>query len=232
MLNVIKEGLKKDKIVLLGSTYHISLASLYSPALFKEQIKMHQAQLEKIFDYRPRIFYNTAALYLDKLGTLYQELGIEAAIAPISEWHLNGRASTGVFQDKDGIKLLLLAEDGLNAGTYRIGTVNVDAIKSQTDRESAEVYRVPQPIYNKKLISGKTLSSNALQHAVHQKIIYLKKKLKKQKRSELYHALSLFTSLDFFDILTKTDDQSNREPYEQYTNLMNVLTDFQWVNKI
>lgn len=232
LLTVIKDRATKEKLILLSTAYNFSLAALYSPGLFKEQIRMHQALIKKVFDNPAEIFYNTATLYFDKLAALYKEMGISTAIAPVSDWHLNGRAANSVFLGKDGIKLILLTDGDAKIGTNMIGSLDESVLKSLSIKQPTENYRVPQPIYNKLLVPGKTLSSNALQNAVHQKIIILKKKIKKQKRVELYAALSIFTSLDFFDMLTKTDDQNNRVPYDQYTNLMNVLTDFELVNKI
>ncbi len=229
LLSAIKKGLKNNQVMLLGTTYHFSLASLYSPGLFKEQIRMHQALVKKVFDYTPEFFYNTATLYFDKLSTIYKELGITTVIAPISEWHLNGRASNLVFKAKDEVNLVLLGDGDANENM--IGSLDDGALQYLNEK-STEGYRVPQPIYNKRLVEGKTLSSNALQNAVHQKIIYLKKRIKKQNRTELYATLSVFTALDFFDMLTKPDDQNNKAPYEHYANLMNVLTDFELVNKI
>ena len=232
LLNAIKEGLKKDKIILLGTTYHFSLASLYSPGLFKEQIRMHQTLVKKIFDYTPGCFYNTATLFFDKLSIPYKELGITVVIAPISDWHLNGRTSGSGFIGRDGLNLILFDDNTADLNNNMIGSFDESVLKSLLASPPTENYRVPQPIYNKRLVPGKTLSSNALQNAIHQKIIYLKKRLKKQQRTELYAALSAFTSIDFFEMLTKTDDQNNRTPHDKYSSLMNALTDFELVNKI
>lgn len=231
LVGVIKAGIKKERITLLGSTYHCSLASLYSPGLFKEQINIHEAIVKKTFDYTPEIFYNTAALYFDKLSSIYYDLNIKSAVAPTSEWHLNGRTSNQVFKGKEDINLILLADTDESPSEYKVGSLDESVLKLLSSIP-AEKYYVPQPIYNKKLVTGKTLSSNALQNAVHQKIVYLKKRIKKQDRTELYPALSLFTALDFFDMLTKPDDQNDTGPYDEYTNLMNALTDFELVNKI
>lgn len=232
LLSVIKERLKKEELMLLGTSYHSSLASLYSPGLFKEQIRMHQLLVKKMFDYTPEIFYNTATLYFDKLSAIYKELNFTTAIVPISDWHLNGRDRNQVFKGNEELNLILMEDSDASLNENKIGLLDLSVLKLLPEKKSTEKYHVPQPIYNKRLVSGKTLSSNALQNAIHQKIIYLKKRIKKQNRTELYSALSLFTSLDFFDMLTKTDDQNNRVPYEQYTNLMNALTDFELVNKI
>ncbi len=232
LVETIKTGIKNKTVILVGTTYHCSLASLYSPGLFKEQIKMHKAIVKKVFDCTPEIFYNTANLYFDKLAALYSELGIASVIAPISEWHLNGRTFNQLFKGKDEINLILLEDADTAVQDNVMGALDESVLKALSDKAPIEKYRVPQPIYNKKLVSGKTLSSNALQNAIHQKIIYLRKRIKKQGRAELYAALSVFTSLDFFDMLTKTDDQNNTTPYNQYTNLMNALTDFELVNRV
>ena len=117
---------------------------------------------------------NTATLFFDKLSIPYKELGITVVIAPISDWHLNGRTSDSGFKGRDGLNLILFDDNTADLNNNMIGSLDESVLKSVLASPPTENYRVPQPIYNKRLVPGKTLSSNALQNAIHQKIIYLK----------------------------------------------------------
>ncbi|NJN48222.1 MAG: hypothetical protein HC808_19005 [Candidatus Competibacteraceae bacterium] len=136
------------------------------------------------------------------------------------------------FAKNKTTQLMLLHEEDILDGTSGLAVSLEAAPTAKMNKESSENYFVPQPIYHKKLVAGKTLSSNALQSAIHQKIVGLKKKIKKQKRHELQAQLSVFTSIDFFNGMTKTDDQNNKLPADHYVAMVNVLADFELVHNL
>ena len=108
LIQVIKARLKNKEIILFASTYHLSMASLYSNGIFIEDIRGHQSQLKKVFNYEAKIVYNPASIYFDGLANVYENLGFEYALAPSSAWHLNGRSPEQTFFSKDSkIKLFL-----------------------------------------------------------------------------------------------------------------------------
>jgi len=58
----------------LGETYYHSLASLYSPQEFAEQVTLHTRRIEELFGQTPRVFRNTELIYSDHIAELVSRL--------------------------------------------------------------------------------------------------------------------------------------------------------------
>lgn len=52
----------------LAETYAHSLASMYDPIDFKNQVKQHSDKIEMLFDQKPTAFRNTELIYSDDIG--------------------------------------------------------------------------------------------------------------------------------------------------------------------
>ena len=242
IIEAIKTGLKKNEIVLLGTTYHASLSSLFSLKLFAKQIKMHQKLLLDVFEYEPTIFYNTGALYTDKLSAIYDKLGFTGAVVPSSNWHLNGRPADDTFYSKDKkIKLLLTGENGsirvLNTPDQQQLDLNIEdkkkpSIEKLLSKEAKESYLVPHSIADKHTSSTDSFSLNTLQDSVKRKIMSLEEQINLRKKSKLTSQLSKFTSLDYFEKLDKSSDPDSMRPFDHYISMMNILSDFEINNKL
>lgn len=243
MIGAIKKSLHKQEIILLGATYDFSLASLFSPELFISQIKLHQHLLKEVFDYKATIFYNTGSIYSDKLSTIYHDLGFTAAIAPNSPWHLNERdAKIAYYSKSKNIKLLLQGNKGsINliqnphnhtkdfANTENENSFSLDTVLR---KENIEVYLVPQPIYDKNQLINDTLD-NSLHADVRRKIISIEANIVGMKNESLKkNLLSAFTSLDYFENLSKSRLDDRMRPYDNYISFMNILSDFEISNNL
>lgn len=55
-------------VELLGETYHHSLASLYSPAEFEDQVRLHVRKVHAVFGHTPTVFRNTELLYSNAIA--------------------------------------------------------------------------------------------------------------------------------------------------------------------
>ncbi|MFW6335819.1 MAG: glycoside hydrolase family 57 protein [Phycisphaeraceae bacterium] len=64
----------------LAETYNHSLAMLYSPEEFAQQVAMHSDAIETLFNQRPSIFRNTELIYSDKLVQELDKLGRHRAV--------------------------------------------------------------------------------------------------------------------------------------------------------
>ena len=243
LIKDIKVALSTSKITLLGSTYNLSLASLFSVELFNEQVKRHKFLLKKVFDYEPKGFVNTSAIYFDDLANLYKNMGFEFVVVPYSSWHLNKRNANQLFFSKDKIiKLILMGhsscllkyisaplpsfESSINDESNQISFSSILA------QETSEKYLVPQPIVDSQLINANSLWDNPLQKSVINRIKMLEKKVLKRKDENLLLQLSTFTSVDYFKSLTQSKKDKETRPYDYYISLMNILSDFEIINRL
>lgn len=64
----------------LGETYYHSLASMVSRDEFTDQVKLHEAKLEKVLGIRPVMFRNTELIYNDIIGKWIHDLGYKGTL--------------------------------------------------------------------------------------------------------------------------------------------------------
>lgn len=92
----------------VGETYHHSLASLYSRQEFKEEVKLHQRTIKKLFGQSSKVFANTELIYFDSLAETIKELGFDGALTEGVPWILEWRSPAFIYQDTSKqIKILL-----------------------------------------------------------------------------------------------------------------------------
>lgn len=65
----------------LAMPYYASLASLYSPAEFAEQVEEHGDLIEKLFGQRPTVLWNTGMLYSNAIAAQAYDMGFEGIMA-------------------------------------------------------------------------------------------------------------------------------------------------------
>lgn len=61
-------------VELLSETYNHSLAFLYSPDEFREQVRLHDDRIEELFGVRPTSFRNTELIYNNALARTVEEM--------------------------------------------------------------------------------------------------------------------------------------------------------------
>jgi alpha-amylase len=76
-----KELAKTGCVEFLGETYYHSLASVYDPVEFREQVRLHQDLMQEEFRCRPRVFRNTELVYSDTIGEMVADMGFKAILA-------------------------------------------------------------------------------------------------------------------------------------------------------
>ena len=240
----IKRALSKSRITLFGSTYNSSLASIFSIELFNAQVKWHQTLLKNVFDYEPKVFVNTSAIYYDDHANLYKKRGYEFAVVPYSNWHLNKRPANQLFLSKDkAIKLILIGNSSCLLNYMRTPMLhsfessmndetNQTSIESILAQETSEKYLVPQPIVDTQLNKVISLWDNPLQGSVISKIKLLEQKVLKREDKNLLFQLSVFTSIDYFQSLADSKDANDMRPYDYYISIMNILSDFEIIHQL
>ncbi len=112
------QGLAKTGCVeFLCEPSHHSLAFLYSPDEFRQQVRLHRQIIKKYFGQNPRVFRNSNLIYSNEVGRLLSSARVEAAIIEGWEGVLgDSNQPTHVYTAmRDKLRLLLrhyrLSED-------------------------------------------------------------------------------------------------------------------------
>ena len=93
----------------LNETDSHSLAFLFSPEEFRQQVLIHRRRTETLFGQRGRTFRNTELIYSDALAATAEAMGYEAVLAEGTEKILGHRTPNQVYRPAgcSRIKLLL-----------------------------------------------------------------------------------------------------------------------------
>jgi alpha-amylase len=75
VLATFKELAATGCVEFLTETYYHSLSSLYSRNEFIDQIKKHQATIQRLFGQTPRVFRNTELIYNNQVAELLENIG-------------------------------------------------------------------------------------------------------------------------------------------------------------
>ena len=96
-------------VELLSETYNQSLAFLYSPEEFREQVALHDERIEALFGVTPRVFRNTELIYNNDLARAVEAMGYKAVLAEGADHVLGWRSPNFVYRPAgcDRLKLLL-----------------------------------------------------------------------------------------------------------------------------
>lgn len=109
VLDSFKELFHTGAVDLIEETYFHSLSSLYDELdEFEEQVKMHQQMIKRIFNYEPKVFRNTEAIYDNRIAKKIEELGYKGIITEGSERILGWRSPNFVYKPVNAdLKVLL-----------------------------------------------------------------------------------------------------------------------------
>ena len=108
-LSSFQELVDTGRVELLDETYHHSLAFLYSKDEFREQVRMHNRKIRKLFNYRPKVFRNTELIYNNELAGYVESMGYKGILAEGADHILGWRSPNFLYKPvtSTGIKLLL-----------------------------------------------------------------------------------------------------------------------------
>ena len=108
VLTLFRELVATGGVELLGETDYHSLASVFSPAEFRAQVRLHEARLGELFGVQPRCFRNTELVYDDRLAAAVEQLGYQAVLAEGAPQLLGWRSPNFVYQPANSFRLKLL----------------------------------------------------------------------------------------------------------------------------
>lgn len=94
---------------LIEETYFHSLSSLYDTLdEFEEQVRMHRYLMKQLFDYTPRVFRNTEAIYDNRIAQKVAEMGYKGIITEGTEKILGWRSPNFLYKPINAdIKVLM-----------------------------------------------------------------------------------------------------------------------------
>lgn len=98
-------------VEILSETYYHSLASLFSPDEFIEQIRLHRAKVLELFNYDPVVFRNTELIFQDRIATIIEELGYRGMIAEGADRILGWRSPNYLYQPAPCRRMALLLKN-------------------------------------------------------------------------------------------------------------------------
>ncbi|MEG2005180.1 MAG: polysaccharide deacetylase family protein, partial [Bilophila sp.] len=108
VIQSFRELVATGQVELLSETYAHSLAFLYSPDEFQEQVRQHDAKIEELFGVRPRVFRNTELIYNNELARTIEKMGYAGILAEGADQVLGWRSPDFVYQPVGCLKLRLL----------------------------------------------------------------------------------------------------------------------------
>lgn len=81
----------------LAMPYYASLASIYSPGEFAEQIEEHKELIKRLFQQTPRVLWNTGMLYSNAIAAHAEELGLIGIMADGNDSAMPGLLSNDLY---------------------------------------------------------------------------------------------------------------------------------------
>jgi alpha-amylase len=104
-----KQLFNTGSVDMIEETYYHSLSSLYDEMdEFVEQVKLHNSMIKRLFNYSPRVFRNTEAIYDNRIAKKVAELGYKGMITEGTEKILGWRSPNYLYKPVSAdLKVLL-----------------------------------------------------------------------------------------------------------------------------
>lgn len=103
-----KSVVKTGCVEILGETFYHSLAALYDPGEFAEQVRIHSRRMEQEFGVRPTVFRNTELIFSNDIGAQVAALGFKGVLAEGWDPLLGWRSPNFVYRPQGQQIALLL----------------------------------------------------------------------------------------------------------------------------
>ena len=109
VLDSFKELFKTGSVDMIEETYYHSLSSLYDDMdEFVDQVKMHRQMIKNIFNYKPRVFRNTEAIYDNRIAKKVADMGYRGILTEGTEKILGWRSPNFLYKPVNSdLKVLL-----------------------------------------------------------------------------------------------------------------------------
>lgn len=143
VIQLLSELVATQKVELLAETYYHSLAALYSPSEFKQQVYAQMQKVHELFGVTPTVFRNTELVYSNDIAELVSEMRFLGMLTEGVPRYLHGRDKTRVYTDLTSQLLLLLKHAELSDDiAFRFSDRNWNQFPLTVDRylQWVEIY--------------------------------------------------------------------------------------------
>jgi alpha-amylase len=109
IIDSFKDLFKTGAVDMIEETYYHSLSSLYEEMdEFEEQVRMHRQMIKNLFNYKPRVFRNTEAIFDNRIAQKVAEMGYKGIITEGTEKILQWRSPNYLYKPVNcNLKVLL-----------------------------------------------------------------------------------------------------------------------------
>ena len=99
VIDSFKKLFRTGSVDMMEETYYHSLSSLYDEMdEFEDQVKMHRKMIKNIFNYKPRVFRNTEAIYDNRIAKKVEEMGYKGILTEGTEKILGWRTPNFLYK--------------------------------------------------------------------------------------------------------------------------------------
>jgi alpha-amylase len=109
VIDSFKKLFSTGSVDMMEETYYHSLSSLYEEMdEFEDQVKMHRQMIKNIFNYKPRVFRNTEAIYDNRIAKKIEDMDYKGILTEGTEKILGWRSPNYLYKPvNSNIKVLL-----------------------------------------------------------------------------------------------------------------------------
>ncbi|RNC65058.1 glycoside hydrolase family 57 protein [Proteiniphilum sp. X52] len=111
VIDGFRELAKTGSVEFLTETYAHSLASLYDPEEFRNQVRHHSDRIELLFEQKPTVLRNTELIYSDEIAEMVYDMGYSKMITEGAKHILGWKSPNYVYQAATQQKLKLLLKN-------------------------------------------------------------------------------------------------------------------------
>lgn len=111
VLTSFKKLADTGNVEFLAETFSHSLSSLKSPDEFRNQVKLHSAKIEELFNYKPTAFRNTELIYSDDIGRMVYNMGFETMLTEGAKHVLGWKSPNFLYCNAQNQKLKILLKN-------------------------------------------------------------------------------------------------------------------------
>jgi len=109
IIDSFKELFKTGAVDMIEETYYHSLSSLYEDLEeFEDQVRLHRQMIKNLFNYKPKVFRNTEAIFDNRIAKKVLEMGYKGMITEGTEKILGWRSPNYLYRPVNtNLKVLL-----------------------------------------------------------------------------------------------------------------------------
>ena len=135
-IDLLRRLADTGKVEFIATPYAHSLASLYDPEEFRQQVEMQCRKLHELFGVKPKVFRNTELIYSDDIAPQILGMGFKGCITEGVKHILGWKSADYVYSAASAPKLkLLLKNDKLSDDiAFRFSDTSWDAFPLTADK--------------------------------------------------------------------------------------------------